>query len=106
MKFKEGDLYMNIDIEGRVFEIRYGYYEDFERDHNDPVPIYPDFLKEPIYVGGTPLVTAMQDACDRFNGKDASLGCISCKYYEPFEDLIGKCTNPLSAIKSVDKNVI
>lgn len=95
---KDGDIYKLINIEDKTFEIRYGYYEDFERENNDPVPIYPDFLKEPIHVGGVPLVTAMQDACDSFDGSDRDIGCFACKYYESCDDLIGRCTDPKKQI--------
>ena len=90
-KIKDGDLYKKIEIGDKIFEIRYGYYEDFEREHNDPVPIYPDFIKSPVYHEGCPLVTAMQDVCEYFNGDDAEIGCLVCRYYERADDLIGKC---------------
>ena len=91
MKIKDGDLYKTIKIGENVFEIKYGYYEDFERDHNDPVPIYPDFQKNPVFHDGYRLVTAMQDVCEHFDGKDEQLGCLVCKYYEQCGDLIGTC---------------
>ena len=80
-----------IELFGHTIELRYGYYEEFEREHNDPVPIYPNFIKEPAYLDGYPLVTAMQDVCEHFDGDDAEIGCLVCKYYERCEDLIGKC---------------
>ena len=90
-KIRDGDPYKTIRIGDKVFDIRYGYYEEFEREHNEPVPIYPDFIKEPAYLDGYPLVTAMQDVCEHFDGDDADIGCLVCKYYERCEDLIGKC---------------
>ena len=45
-KPKEGDLYRFIELHGKAFEIRYGYYEDIDRQY-DPMEIYPDFLKNP-----------------------------------------------------------
>ncbi len=93
-KIRDGDLYKIMDIHGVSFEIRYGYYEEFERDHHDPVPIYPDLATEPRYTPyGRPLVTAMQNACDSFEGADPELGCYGCKYYKEENDLIGTCQN-------------
>lgn len=91
---KDGDLYKILFINGRVFEIRYGYYEEFERESCDPVPIYPDFGKNPVYDSdGRPFATAMQDICDHFNGGCGELGCWGCKHYRSVDDLVGICMN-------------
>ena len=37
-KPKEGDLYRLIELHGKAFEIRYGYYEDIDRQY-DPMEI-------------------------------------------------------------------
>ena len=55
---KEGDLYKEITISGKTFRLLYGYYENFERENpfNEPIPIYPDFIKEPQYTAeGIPI---------------------------------------------------
>ena len=94
-KHKDGDLYKKIDIDGMVFDIRYGYYEEFERDNNDPEPIYPDFLKNPTYLKDIPLVTAMQYVCEHFPGKrSVDTTCFECGYYEEKKELIGVCNHP------------
>lgn len=93
-RYKEGDLYKMIFVNGRVFEIRYGYYEEFERENTDPVPIYPDLLSNPIYGSdGRPLVTAMQDVCDGFHGECGEMGCYGCRHYKAADDFIGVCMN-------------
>lgn len=93
-RFREGDLYKMLFVGGRVFEIRYGYYEEFERENTDPVPIYPDFLTNPIYSSdGRLLVTAMQDVCERFEGECGELGCYGCRHYKSADDFIGICMN-------------
>lgn len=93
----EGDLFKRLQIEGREFEIYYGYYEDIERENPlvEPMPIYPDFLKEPQYTAdGFPFVTKMQDACEHYKGnKEKFKECAECEYYKHCEDLIGVCTN-------------
>lgn len=92
---KEGDLYKVLTVSGHTFQVRYGYYEDFERQYNDPMAIYPDFIKEPRYTdGGEPLVTAMQDTCRHFQGGPDGDTCGECQYYRRGEDLIGICTCP------------
>lgn len=90
---KNGDLYKSIDVFGRRFELCYGYYEDFEKDIGEPIPIYPNFLKEPIYTeDGYPFVTAMQDACEVAILKPESFGfCSECEHYDEGEEFIGIC---------------
>lgn len=90
---KEGDLYKIIRLHGASFEIRYGYYEEIDR-HNEPMEIYPDFLKVPVYTDdGFPFVTHMQTPCDhyRWKGKDSDKDCSTCIYMERGEELIGIC---------------
>ena len=49
IKPQEGELFKIITLGGKSFEIKYGYYEDYERNMGDPIPIYPDFIKAPCY---------------------------------------------------------
>ena len=42
----EGELYRRVRIGSRTFDVFYGYYEDFEREQHDPIPLYPDLLRE------------------------------------------------------------
>jgi len=94
-KHKEGDLYKVIEAFGEHFEIRYGYYEEFERDSGEPIPIYPDFKKDPHYTArGEPFVTAMQDMCEGAQFKASGLYdecCGNCKHFRRGEELIGVC---------------
>ena len=96
---KEGDLYKVITAYGKNFELRYGYYEECDRLSPlcEPVVIYPDFLKEPIYTDdGTPFVTMVQDACKSYKGetkRNPNTTCADCKYFNHGEDWIGICTN-------------
>jgi hypothetical protein len=93
-KQNDGDLYKLIFVGGRIFEIRYGYYEEFEREGGDPVPIYPDLGSTPVYgTDGRRIVTAMQDVCDHFLGECGELGCYGCRHYRCVDDLIGICNN-------------
>lgn len=92
---RDGDIYKTINIDTLTFEIRYGYYEEYERGRSEPLPIYPDFISEPAYTGeGRPLVTAMQDVCQSFEGGDRDLGCYGCRHFHECEDLIGICNHP------------
>ena len=91
---REGDLYKVLTVEGKRFEIYYGYYDERERysKYCDPIPIYPDFLKDPEFTeGGSPYVTGMQDTCEYYIGRDQS-GCHGCKYFKSYDDLIGICS--------------
>ena len=42
---QEGDIYEVLSVDRETFEIRCGYYEDFERENSEPIPIYPDLAK-------------------------------------------------------------
>lgn len=96
---KEGDLYRVVTTFGRTFELRYGYYDDIDRN-GEPDIIYPDFTKSPIYTKeGEPFVTMMQDACGHFRGKrkrtEDSI-CSECAYFKQGEEWFGICTCPQS----------
>ncbi len=99
----EGDLYAVVNAYGRVFELRYGYYDDRDRA-GPPDVIYPDFTKEPIYTDtGEPLATRMQDACPRYEGKtrrfdDAT--CEDCRHFERGEAWFGLCRSPKNKRKT------
>lgn len=90
----EGELYKLIKLCGNAFEIRYGYYEDYERENefSEPIPIYPDFLKEPVYTDeGYPFVTHMQSLCEYGNSTYKEGCCSDCSHFNKGEDLIGLC---------------
>ncbi len=93
---REGDLYKKLTIEGREFEIRYGYYSEAERSLWGPTPVYPDFLKTPMYTeNGFPYVTAEQSVCGHFQPKIRVSGedwCHDCRFFRLGEEIIGICT--------------
>lgn len=95
---KEGELYKVIKLFGRIFEIRYGYYEECDRHsrYAEPVEIYPDFLYEPQYTDeGIPFVTAIQAPCQNFCGeRDENSTCEDCRFYRHGEELLGVCACP------------
>ena len=91
-KIRDGDVYKTITLHGRTFELKYGYYEEYERSSSDPIPIYPDFKKEPQFTdSGAPFVTAMQDACEYYKGNRTGDVCFGCEHYEDGEELLGIC---------------
>lgn len=97
---REGELYKRLEAFGKVFVLYYGYYEECDRTNPfcDPIPIYPDFLKEPIYTEeGAPFVTAVQDACIHYKGEESpneDSTCAECKYFHQGEEWIGICACP------------
>lgn len=95
---KEGDLYKEVTISDKTFSLRYGYYESFERENpsNEPMPIYPDFIKEPCYTAeGIPIATAMQNICGFYDGKnDEDSCCADCVFFQKIEELFGLCNCP------------
>ena len=90
---QEGDLYKIIKLHGATFEIRYGYYEETDRQF-EPIEIYPDFIKNPVYTNdGFPFVTLMQDPCEHYKKctDDPDHDCSNCKYMERGDELIAVC---------------
>lgn len=104
---KEGELYKALCVHGAVFEVYYGYYEECERENPaiDPMPIYPDFIKEPQYTSeGFPFVTKMQDACKYYSGRPGEFNdCAECQYYSHGDELLGVCVCPKKQIPNTNK---
>ena len=92
---REGDLHKIVIIGENVFEIRYGYTSEEERNRWEPVPIYPDFVSKPEYTKeGLPFATVYQDGCHHFRAKPLAFEerwCGDCRYFEKCEDYIGVC---------------
>ena len=95
---REGDLYRVVVTFGKSFELRYGFYE--ERDRNNPLCepaiIYPDFVREPLFTeSGEPFVTMIQDACGHYKGntkRTPDSTCAECKHFKQGEEWFGACT--------------
>ena len=96
---KEGELYKVITAYDKTFELYYGYYEDGDRENPlaEPMPIYPNFIENPVYTDeGIPFVTAMQDPCKHYKSKrgkkrDVDDTCADCIHYEKCDELLGIC---------------
>ena len=96
---KEGDLHKVITAYGKTFEIRYGYYD--EKDRQNPeieaYEVYPDFELNPEYTDdGIPFTVAWKGPCAYFKlaqryKKNEDNGCFECKYFEKCEELLGVC---------------
>lgn len=95
---QEGDLYQTVCVYGHCFSLRYGYYEDSDRENGEPVVLYPDLKAEPCYApDGSPLVTAVQVPCRWYVPiePDAPEGCCSdCISYEDRRREITRCRHP------------
>lgn len=106
---KEGDLFKNITLHGKEFEIKYGFYEERDRHTSfaEPVAIYPDFSRRPQFTDeGVPFVTQMQAPCEHFVGEaDEDSGCGDCAFYRHGEELLGTCDCPANKQSSSDKEV-
>ncbi len=106
---KEGDLYKIVTTFGKTFELRYGYYEECDRQSPfcEPVIIYPDFTRNPLYTDkGEPFVTMMQDACESYKGsakRTPDTICEECKYFRQGEEWFGICTCPKNKMSDGSK---
>ena len=94
--FKEGDVYKTVTAGGHTFILRYGYYEDYERAAGEPVVVYPDLELNRMYsTEGYRLVTAIQDVCVCYEGKNRASEdacCSECVYYPNTHACIDICT--------------
>ena len=98
-RVRDGDLYKIVKLFGKEFELRYGYYEEFEKERGEPIPIYPDFKKSPVYTGeGFPFVTQMQELCEYGASPFEDGCCADCVHYHHGDELIGICTNEKNKI--------
>ena len=91
----EGELFKKLTLHGKTFELRYGYYEEFERESEfgEPIPIYPDFTKTPMYTSdGYPFATQMQNLCE-YGESNIKLDacCVDCRHFIHGDELIGLC---------------
>ena len=105
-KARDGDLYKIVSLFGKNLHIKYGYYEEYERTHGEPIPIYPDFKKEPIYTDdGYPLVTQMQELCEMGESKFKEGLCADIIAVEgkPFEDIAA--LNHVAAVYRAGKEI-
>ncbi len=92
-RVRDGDLYKKITVKNKTFELRYGYYEDFERHTGEPIPIYPDFKLHPVYTDeGYPFVTQMQELCIHGESKFKDGYCVDCRHFTQGDELIGICS--------------
>ncbi len=108
--FREGDIYMVISVRDKSFEIKYGYYEDFERECQEPIPIFPDLAKCPVYTEcGYKIVTQVQMPCEYFKLKSEQFSeewCGSCKHFEDEHSMISVCTCQRNNINNEEKRFI
>jgi len=91
---QEGALYKDLTVAGHKFELRYGYYEECERQMCPPVVIFPDLMAQPLFSEeGYPLVTQVQDACPYYRANQGTEDhwCGDCIYYSGAHREIGIC---------------
>lgn len=104
---REGDLYKILQVNGRPFPLYYGYYDECDRKNYlaEPMPIYPDFLRNPCYTEeGAPFVTKMQDACEHYLGAISGCEeCAECSWYRQGEELLGICACPANRLPGREK---
>lgn len=91
---KEGELYKVLNVAGHSFELRYGYYEEHEREVCSPVVIFPDLSAAPLYCPeGYPLVTQIQDPCEHYTAAPdrEESWCGDCIHFHSDHPEIGVC---------------
>ncbi|MBQ9733602.1 MAG: hypothetical protein IJV74_05140 [Clostridia bacterium] len=91
---RDGDLYRKITVFDKTFELYYGYYDERDKEsrYREPIPIYPDFIKSPVYTSdGYRYATEMQDICSHFSGREGEDSCFACRHFQKGEELIGLC---------------
>ncbi len=107
---REGDLFNVFRVGGYTFEIRYGHYTEAERDAaNEPVPIYPDLDKSPLYnEDGFRITNCISEGCRHFTAKSPKceeLQCLYCIHYDTSVCLdIGICRCKKKRRRKLRKN--
>ena len=95
---EEGDLYKTCIVDHHVFEIRYGYHEESERGRVDPLPIFPDLEKNPLYTNTGELITAyVQYPCRYYIPRRPEIPedwCGDCMLYGGGKEEMGRCLSP------------
>ncbi len=96
-EIKEGTLYKEIEIEGVLFSIYYGYSTEEEKKKNwEPAPQYPVFEEHPQYTArGFPFANSFQDCCEHYvpiAPRKSDHWCFNCKLFDRREFFIGICT--------------
>lgn len=105
---QEGDLHAVVKIENHVFELRYGFYDELDRNSGEPCVIYPDLESEPLYTkDGSRIVSAIQSVCPHYvapEGRTEEDSCYTCSYFPSIKDEIGICrcekTRKMSAVSA------
>ena len=81
---REGDLYRRVELFGKVFDLRYGYYEEKDR-RGPPDIIYPNFIKEPVYTqDGIPFTIRKAPYIERdttMNRLTFEMDCVDFELY-------------------------
>lgn len=101
---REGDIYKVIRIGEHTFELRFGFYAEFERDTGEPVVLYPDLTRMKRYtLDGQLIVTAIQETCQHYEGPEHKVMdryCSDCRHFQHPGDEIGICGCKHSNLKS------
>lgn len=95
---KEGDLYKTYIVDNHTFEIRYGFYDARERGRVEPLPVFPDLVKDPVYTTtGEPVTSLVQVPCEHYIPKKPELAegwCFDCCHYGGGRNEMGRCLCP------------
>ena len=98
---REGDLYKIVRIGEHTFELRFGFYAEFERKLGEPVVVYPNLKQNRFYTPeGYRIVTAIQDPCECYRVSGYKVWdecCNDCDYYRISGEEIGICTCPANS---------
>ena len=91
----EGDLYKIYAVSNHTFEIRYGFYEECERGRVEPLPVFPDLRKHPVYTkSGYPVTALIQAACEHYRPRQVRAPehwCGDCVFYDGGKEEMGRC---------------
>ncbi len=104
---KEGELYKVYEVGGYTYEILYGYYEENERGRVEPLPIFPDFRKKPVYTAdGYPLAALIHSACQYYKSDRAKPEnhCGDCIHYSDPKQEIAICKRQRRCKEASDQN--
>ena len=109
-KHSPGELYKVERIGGHTFHVYYGYVNGSVNEA-DIIPLYPDLIKEEVYVEegehiGWRIACSLNDACECYRARPGFFDdntCMDCNYYTGGNSFMAICSCPCRHKRYADR---
>ena len=106
-KIKAGDLYKELTVAGRTFEIRYMDCGEFDPESKgEIIPDYPFFDEQLEYTDDRyPFTNALNDCCEHYRSNEPKpeKTCRDCIYFKDKVEELGVCRCTARRLRGVGK---